>query len=834
MLEINKPMIRKFSDLENIAPERIKSFTVQTRKDLEDIIKKKLTFEKQYQEAFNKRYWELRGASSLWSISSTFWFNSWFKSALYELFLINFKEKFIDDFISIEIKRMNDEFIDAVLTGGTGSFSDALQNYKTRIASIQNPENFEILHIHLNAESATKLIEKEFSGRRLKINEFKQEEFDNLMVLNMIYSDRENTNFNWYLLYNPTERTGSFFIAPNFTLNDLQLIGFYRDILKREYEIETFTFNIFENLKEFQHYKKIIDSYVQDSIRAIREIQDDALRVWFLNSIHDEKCWDFSLQILKERGIYKAETQYGTWNNGYKTIFWVQPTDMWIICNNLSQVFWIPIEWKVVEWKFVLGRLDYRIEITSTASFNISIRRLNNKLYTLEEIQRNGIETNWLLWKETERKDAYGEKINLRYPIWNRDYDKESAIAMLTKRWEVYKEWMKLPWIFTLDSYMEDEEERKAVMNELLKSRWVSLVSWGTGSWKTTLLKTILQELYRIKLKIGLNYKIIFLESPVEEELLNFYQVEFDDADSDSILEIIKATKRMNPQFSMVWESRDAKTWETVLDLSSNSATATTSHELDIKEFLPKFLWYVSTFKNIDINMALDKINLLFFMKRESFVDLNKLFSSWTNWYKTGIIKFMPKTKIKEFLSHCFWVEDTKKDIPSSRIDALLRLTPETANTIHPEIHPIDWEKSFVNEQDEYSNSQNKTTFENDYLKTGFLYERMFSTEVKQFKKSFINPDIWILLTEDIKRIQANSTRAYKFIGWKNTMIYKKLKYFLQGRYTDKDFETVKIDLIKELREMKKEDRIDIFENLEKDFAVKSVPKSKSSTTQNK
>jgi len=103
------------------------------------------------------------------------------------------------------------------------------------------------------------------------------------------------------------------------------------------------------------------------------------------------------------------------------------------------------------------------------------------------------------------------------------------------------------------------------------------LVTWPTGSWKSTTLYSILN-----KLNVA-DKKIITLEDPVEYSLPNIQQCQINPDKWYTYVEWLKAILRQDPDIIMVWEIRDlntakiainaALTWHLVLStLHTNTA----------------------------------------------------------------------------------------------------------------------------------------------------------------------------------------------------------------------------------------------------------------------
>ena len=144
---------------------------------------------------------------------------------------------------------------------------------------------------------------------------------------------------------------------------------------------------------------------------------------------------------------------------------------------------------------------------------------------------------------------------------------------------------------FTQIWFLDDSLD--ILQKNLKKTYWMILVTWPTGSWKTTTLYSMLS---------WLNdpwKKIITLEDPVEYELPGIQQSQINEKKWYTYEEWLKAILRQDPDIIMVWEIRTketaeiainaALTWHLVLStLHTNSAIEAISRLLNmgIKPYL--------------------------------------------------------------------------------------------------------------------------------------------------------------------------------------------------------------------------------------------------------
>lgn len=175
-----------------------------------------------------------------------------------------------------------------------------------------------------------------------------------------------------------------------------------------------------------------------------------------------------------------------------------------------------------------------------------------------------------IVWDQTRKIDVrinfmpslYGESVVMRF------LDGSSWIKSFTEIWFLWKNYEIL--------------QRAAE-----KPYGMILVTWPTGSWKSTTLYSILN-----KLNLP-DKKIITLEDPVEYSLTNIQQSQIDVKKWYTYADGLKAILRQDPDIIMVWEIRDydtaliainaALTWHLVLStLHTNTAVEAISRLLNM------------------------------------------------------------------------------------------------------------------------------------------------------------------------------------------------------------------------------------------------------------
>jgi type II secretory ATPase GspE/PulE/Tfp pilus assembly ATPase PilB-like protein len=132
-------------------------------------------------------------------------------------------------------------------------------------------------------------------------------------------------------------------------------------------------------------------------------------------------------------------------------------------------------------------------------------------------------------------------------------------------------------WLMTFPDIWFSGYHEKALIQQLKKHSWLILVTWPTGSWKTTTVYSMINYLN------SPDKKIITLEDPVEYELPGIEQSQIHTESWYTFEEWLKWVLRHDPDIIMVWEIRTlasaemainaALTWHLVIStLHTNSA----------------------------------------------------------------------------------------------------------------------------------------------------------------------------------------------------------------------------------------------------------------------
>ena len=153
-------------------------------------------------------------------------------------------------------------------------------------------------------------------------------------------------------------------------------------------------------------------------------------------------------------------------------------------------------------------------------------------------------------WKYDLTIDA--RKIDVRVstlPVWNY----ENVVCRILDNTNAIIDFDKLWFFWTTKRMLE---------RAITKRNGMILVTWPTGSGKTTTLYTILSKLNTRE------KKIITLEDPIEYKMNWIIQSEVDEKQGFTFKTWLRAILRQDPDIIMVWEIRDKDTLETATQAS--------------------------------------------------------------------------------------------------------------------------------------------------------------------------------------------------------------------------------------------------------------------------
>jgi len=139
--------------------------------------------------------------------------------------------------------------------------------------------------------------------------------------------------------------------------------------------------------------------------------------------------------------------------------------------------------------------------------------------------------------------------------------------------------------ISTFEKIWFTERTYEILKRNLEKNTWITIITWPTGSWKTTTLYSILNTLNDGK------RKIITLEDPIEYELAGIQQSQINYS-KDYTYELgLKAILRHDPDIILVGETRSSETAESSINAAlTGHLVFTTLHTNGAIESIPRLL----------------------------------------------------------------------------------------------------------------------------------------------------------------------------------------------------------------------------------------------------
>jgi type II secretory ATPase GspE/PulE/Tfp pilus assembly ATPase PilB-like protein len=150
------------------------------------------------------------------------------------------------------------------------------------------------------------------------------------------------------------------------------------------------------------------------------------------------------------------------------------------------------------------------------------------------------------------KDDAWDKKIDVRVSTLPTKYG-ENVVSRLLDSSKTIVDFEDLGFYWTT---------KRMIDRAISKNSWMILVTWPTGSWKTTTLYTILNKINTP------DKKIITLEDPIEYELPWVIQSEVDEKSGFTFEDGLKSLLRQDPDVIMVWEIRWKETLNTATQAS--------------------------------------------------------------------------------------------------------------------------------------------------------------------------------------------------------------------------------------------------------------------------
>lgn len=265
--------------------------------------------------------------------------------------------------------------------------------------------------------------------------------------------------------------------------------------------------NISELLKNELLKNEDKRSYFSDKFIKIEEKVKEAISL----QKADDAVYDITVWALV---LWSSDIHYETYDNYVLVRFRID----WILVD----IFKLTHK----EYKLILERLKY----ASSLKLNIT-----------------NIPQDWKYSMIIENKNIDVRVSTL--PVRNR----ESVVCRLLDNSNTVIDFEKLWFFWTTKRILE-----KAIS----KNNWMIIVTWPTGSGKTTTLYTILSKLNTR------DKKIITLEDPIEYKLEWIVQTEVDEKVWFTFKMWLRALMRQDPDIIMIWEIRDVDTLETATHAS--------------------------------------------------------------------------------------------------------------------------------------------------------------------------------------------------------------------------------------------------------------------------
>lgn len=153
----------------------------------------------------------------------------------------------------------------------------------------------------------------------------------------------------------------------------------------------------------------------------------------------------------------------------------------------------------------------------------------------------------------------------------------------------------------------------------LTAKKWLFLVTWPTGSGKSTSIVSMLEYINSIR-----NENIITIEDPIEfvfkQNKCIISQREIGH-DSRSFKNALKGLMRQDPDIVFVWEIRDTETAETVLSVAESwHLVFSTLHTSSAADTLTRFLSFFPA--NMQENVAIRLANILLWVQSQMLVKM--------------------------------------------------------------------------------------------------------------------------------------------------------------------------------------------------------------------
>lgn len=202
----------------------------------------------------------------------------------------------------------------------------------------------------------------------------------------------------------------------------------------------------------------------------------------------------------------------------------------------------------ITEWKPITYRIDWKLSIKTEAWIidSQSIRTIlvdlfNNNLKNINKFNN---------WHDIDFAFIYKEvnsfRVNAFYKLWK--------ISFILRR------------IWSIITPLEELWLPESFHHITSLKQWLVLVTWPTGSWKSTTMISILDHINRNRTE-----HIITIEDPVEfifKDNKSIFSQREVWVDTENFHTALRAAMREDPNIIMVWEMRDEETVKAALELA--------------------------------------------------------------------------------------------------------------------------------------------------------------------------------------------------------------------------------------------------------------------------
>jgi type IV pilus assembly protein PilB len=198
---------------------------------------------------------------------------------------------------------------------------------------------------------------------------------------------------------------------------------------------------------------------------------------------------------------------------------------------------------------YIRFRIDWEMSYLYEISLNNKDTFLTRvKIMSQLKIDENRLPQDWnIVYNYKDNED-----IDMRISTFPTIYGEKICIRILRKSWNLMN--IKTLWFLPITL--------KTIENALKVKEWLVLVSWPTGSWKTTTLYAMLNSFDPKK------YNISTLEDPVEYKLEWVNQSQVKPDIWYKFADWLRTLLRQDPDIVLVWEIRDKETAKLAVEAS--------------------------------------------------------------------------------------------------------------------------------------------------------------------------------------------------------------------------------------------------------------------------